>query len=511
MQSKKSLIIGLVVVAVLAVGYFVGLPMWQKQQIAKIQEALGKIPGASVESIEPSGFGKDFVLKNLRIRFEIEPGLFLESATEKIEIKGLNLGSFYKDSKEVLFDAVTFIKSSNTLVEDFGETTGQNRLQPLLSYAFDSLAINSLTMNVPAMRKGIESGDMEAVVAALDYHIAKSAASNEVISFYDTYAEGSVFSIEIAKSSAENTTPLTSGAFAAEGLVAKNAGKPVATMSKVGMKAFALPDFLNISSATDENEAIKMLVEAFRQSPFKIEDLRVTDLTVMREGQASVTMASAGLSIIYNDPDGKILFDIKDLTLPQGIFSQNVGENPQVIPDKQLIVNANFDDAIKRENRTFIITTNPSSLLVENFGDLLLSQQYSFTLEGDIPFMWLLNVTSGSKLHNFEMEIKDKGAREMLAALELENIKAFGYEENPPATTGEILTRFAEEIRNDSSINDIAILKNAFMAFADFIEKGGSFKVSVQPEKPVSMQLIDRIAVETPEMLNVKVTHTPAQ
>ncbi len=529
MQSKKVYIIGLGVIVLALAAYFVALPMWQKKQIEKIQAIVEQFPGCSVESIEPKNFGKDFVLHNVVLRFEFDNNLVLDSQIREITLSGLNFLGVKEDATKKILDSLTLANATTVLSSV--TTTDNKEATVLFKHTADKMGIEGLMLNVPAMQRAFAAENIMAEIYKLDYSVNLSSSSNVRLEIFESWQPEAVAVVTYEKETSKDISALKSGASEIEKMLISVGAEPTVSIGKISLQSASMPR-LDLDENLPPEQLAVSFAEAFKLSPLNIDALRFADVKFLRGSDAPVALESVELSVLFDDVNGKITWNISNLILPAGFLNEDnhtevdialpadgatppqaegaeqqtaVAKTVKQSPPNDVKISSLLDIRSVREASKFTIKLNPISVLVDSLGEFSLAQETSFTIEGASPDMWFFEMMASNALHNLDFKIKDTGGRMLVAELALAEDKEMLAAEQV-FTAQELLAKTAAEIRTDAESGNEAFRQLA-LAIATFVEKGGALNISLAPTEPIGVNELNHVMMISPERLNMKITN----
>lgn len=527
--SKKSpaKLIILAVVIIAAVGGYIGMTQWEKDQANRI-EANIKAAGGSVASVKVSFFGKSAALSNLKYSWSIPNLVDMTLEAESMTMAGFNVDALNAKGVVPLADTITMSNVKSDIVQ--AAMPGVEMQAVKQSITFKSATVVGLRGDFAGMKaefekvmatKTVNPADLPLIVAAAKTLHADSISAVEYVSRVDmglpTPMTSSIGSYEVKdfnllacgpatwkdfKVSAMNMDIIKIGGMTMQRVVIPDVFTPLATLS--------LPDGKPVDDMDDKFGML--MLDALKKEPLVIKGFSMSDMFVQALGPEALTLKNLSLDLELSGDKLAVKKSFADLVIPPAYYknADEAGALLAMAYGKPLNLSGRLDFTGSRNNDRLDCRLADGGLSEKEFGAVKLDGDFFASVPGADSLEKILKASPEWLLTKANLSLEDKKVAEYAFAAQYEMVKQFGGDQSPFKSVDDVRANAVQQLQTQAAMAPNADSKAIIEGLAKLVQQSGTLVISLNPATPQPISGLESIASNDSAVYNVSTSFTPA-
>ncbi len=520
-QAKRNWKIWiLVAVLILAGGGYFAKTMIEKKMAGDIETFLANLPAGysmKAQSIKVDALSKSAVLTGLSGSGKIgESGVAVTLTADSAEASGLNLNAFKEKGVTTLADSLVLRNLKINGGDLFDAQVGMYQIDKMqgdfVALAEQSVKIWSI---VRAGTNADKAGDKAAskkaqadlmaafkdpaFFAALEtVRVGRAATQNYAANFTLPAGKdfkGGKFGFLMDSSEGKDYSVGRCGPAFARGLKVTMNGAPLFSLDEMSVQGMDMPSHKEIMKMGETGDK-----PPFKDLRISLKDLKLKKLDVVlpTENKDAISMAAFGLSFTMDKGSGALALKVDQLDMPTALLVQ---DNPialsvrELLP-KRTLLDKDVDVVVTGKDKDVAdVNIKKANASIKDLGAVAIS--------GDILDIAMAGGRSDSLLRKLDISVTDQGAMKII-------FTARAMMEGADADALRATLVALVEAQRDSLPNET--LKSVLTSAAEFLKlPGGTVRLTIAPEKPVSTREARMLMMREPEKLGISSSFTPGK
>ncbi len=517
-QTKRNWKIwALVAVLAVAGGGYAAKSMMEKKMADDIANALANLPGGftlKAETISVDVFSKSAVLSKIAGSGKIGDEAVNLSA-DSAEGAGLNLKAFKEKGTTTLADVLTLrgVKASGSGIDfsaglyhlekvrgDFAALSEQGiklwgiiHANQAATRANDKAALKKAEADLLAVLRDDAFSD-----AVSTLHIGKTRVEQYAVSMNmasPKFPNGPKIAIRMDFSESSEYSATHCGPVLGRGIAVDMNGAPLLTLEEVSMQGADMPPYKDLMRMGDPGA--KPSFSDMKMS-FKDMKLKKLDVTLPVEGGGDLSLAGFDMSFAMDKGSGALALKLDRLDMPTALLLKGNPMAP-VLRDKlppRILASKDVDLTVTGKEKNVadvaIKTLNGS---VRDLG--------AYALSADLLDIDTAGGRTESLLRKLDLSLTDAGA--IRTAFAVQAALAGG---DPVASRAELAALIEAQ---SATLPNRTLQEMAGNILAFLKQDGGTLRLTIAPEKPLSTRAMRRMILTQTDKLGIASSFTPAK
>ena len=504
----------LVLVLVGAGGYFVGLPMFEKQAAEKVAAFIETLPGdIKADDIKVSFLGKEVRITSLRGTTTYIDGSDMYVDVASIVCSGVNLDAGKAPGVTDIVDAmhVTGMKlQTKTNIEGLERQLEQEAL-------LTDLKVTGLRGDLFALSAASSSTETDQAArlkvmmdALLTIHV-DAMEGREYIN--RTSSDLRPMTASLDTFSYKDFSPLSYGPMDANNFKLNAFNSDLLTIERISSKAGHIPNIFNLAfnAEADPEASLKEFIDIFSKEALVLDEIVMEKLSFKLMMEEPLTLAKGVINLRMSADKVVLQHNLEGLFIPVELYRKASMEADQFARQygKGLDISASVDLEVHQKDGSGDIFVKSLRMVDKNLGSASITADLLFQGRGD-SLEDLLNDGADLLLKKSRTELDDTGFMEVFYGMQYASMERFnmlGDSLKSPADLRALMSR--------STLEEAAAVadpdqKRVLEGLAQLLAAPGKLVVSLNPDQPVDMDTLSEGGSDgTP--LNSSVEYVPAQ
>ncbi len=498
-------------------GYFAKMYM-EKKMASDIEQTLANMPGGFVLKAENIGvdvFSKSAVLTKITGSGKIE-GDTITVSVDSAEGRGLNLSAFKEKGVTSLADSLVLrnVKAAGPGVDfsaglyqlekvrgDFVAIAEQSiklwgiiRAGQAASEAKDTAASKKAQADLLA---AVRDGAFSDALGSL--HMGKARVEKYAVTMKlasTKYPDAPKIALRMDYSEGTDYSVTHYGPMIGRGLVVEMNDKPLVSLEELSLKSMDMPAYKDLMKMGEAGSK-----PSFKAVKMSMQDLRVKKLniTLPMEGQETISLDDLNFGFSLDQGAGAVALKVDRLDLPTALLTR---DNPMALMVQDLLpqrtlLNKDVDIVVtSKENDVADVSIKKLNASVKDLGAVALS--------GDVLDIDVAGGRTESLVRKLDLALTDGGFVKIGLAVRA----MMDGSGDPDAVRASLI----DQIEAQRAMLPNQTLKDVNIALTEFLKQpGGTVRLVVAPEKPVSVRGVRRLIMSDTAKLGISSSFTPGK
>ena len=531
--SKKSpaLLIGLVMVALVAVGGYFYVSSKQKEEAQRLQAWI-KDNGFSADSVKVGFFDKSAVITGLKGTRSYLLGSTITLDVESATLSGANMDALTSNGVVPIADSLTF-QNLKAVIDQPAQPGSMIAMKQ--ETTVKSFTMTKFRGDVAATAKEIDTLDLPAMTGTPEEMLKNQAALARLFKVLFTYHVGSlsmmgyenrvdiglptpiVTSVDSYES--KDVGVLASGGSTMRNLKINFMNQEMLKIGAIEASKVSFPDIFTplFSMSTPfgaEADPLPMFLEALEKEPLVVRGFVLKDVSGKAMIPESITLKSLKLDVELNSEKLVVQKSVEDLVIPPSYYRHSGGAAAMFAQayGKPLNISGSADILGTQKDGKAELQVKNSKLEEKELGSITVNLDTVFSAPDADTLQKLLESSDpDGLLKSARFIIVDKKAIETVLAAQFKLMQAAaGSGEQAIKSVDDLRAMSAAEIRQEAAGESNPDKKAVLEGVTKLMERSGTLTINMAPETPQPLDFMDSIDYGTPGAYKITTEYAPS-